>query len=281
MGIGYYEDFIQTDAAINPGNSGGALVDTKGRVVGINTAIISRSGGNQGVGFAVPINLAKSVVDQLIEAGHVVRGYLGVSIQNLTADLAKAFDVPGGRGALVGGVVEDSAAEKAGLRSGDVIIEFDGKTIDDSRELMLLVGGKAPGSKVTVKVLRKGDEKTFNVTLKQMPDEPLALAGRSQSESDNILAGVTVTDIDSAARRKFDLPATLTGALVTRVEPDSAASEAGLREGDVIQQIDRKDMETAAEARSASRSTKDDQVLLQIWRQGGSRFVVITKKENQ
>lgn len=280
MGIGYYEDFIQTDAAINPGNSGGALVDTEGRVIGINTAIISRTGGYQGIGFAVPISLAKSVMDQLIQTGRVVRGYLGVSIQTLTPELARAFEVPGGNGALIGGVSEDSAAAAAGLKSGDVIIAFDGQPIKDSRQLMLLAGGTAPGKKVKVKVLREGDEETFTVTLKQMPDQVRAAGGETETpDASDALEGVAVGDIDRAARRQLDLPRDLAGALITRIDPNSAAYDAGLRVGAVIQEIDRQRVTNAAEALAASKKAGDQQVLLRVWSQGSSRFVVVTNKE--
>lgn len=277
MGIEHYEDFIQTDAAINPGNSGGALVDTEGRVIGINTAILSRSGGYQGVGFAVPINLAKNVMNQLIKTGHVERGYLGVSIQNLTPDLAKEFDVPNQQGALIGGVSDNSAAEEAGLKSGDVIVEFNGKTVADSRQLMLLVGSMSPGAKAKVKVLRDGHEKTVEVTLKKMPERMLAGGGQSESNSIGILDGVTLSNIDSSARQQLDLPDSLKGALVTNIDPGCAAYEAGLRTGDVIQQIGRKNVTDAESAASATHSVNAHRVLLRIWRDGGSRYVVVTK----
>src|SRR6185369_12358595 len=171
IGIEDYEDFIQTDASINPGNSGGALVDAEGRVIGINTAILSRTGGNQGVGFAVPINLVRSVMEQLTKEGKVVRGYLGVSIQDITPELARQFNLSSdAAGALVSGVTEKSAAAEAGLKSGDVIIEFDGKPVQDSRDLKLMVGRTSPGAKVSVKVLSDGKEKSLQVALKEMPD---------------------------------------------------------------------------------------------------------------
>ena len=177
MGIVDYEDFIQTDASINPGNSGGALVDAEGRLVGINTAILSRTGGNQGVGFAVPINLARYVMERLVTDGKVTRGYLGVMIQPVTADLAKEFKLKDQSGALVGEVTPKSPAEAAGLKDGDVIVEFKGKKVTDSRHLRLMVAQTAPDTKVTLKVIRDGDELTCTVKLGELPAEGLAKAG--------------------------------------------------------------------------------------------------------
>src|SRR5436190_6481183 len=178
-----YEDFIQTDAAINPGNSGGALVDAEGRLIGVNTAILSRTGGNQGVGFAIPANLARSVMDQIIEKGKVERGFLGVKLQDLTPEFAQQFNVPeNSSGALIAEVTEKSAAAEAGLKSGDVIIELNGSPVKDGRALQLMVGRLAPGDKVAVKILRDGKEKTMTVTLKEMPEEKLASANHESNE---------------------------------------------------------------------------------------------------
>jgi serine protease Do len=164
-----YEDFIQTDAAINPGNSGGALVDADGRLIGINTAILSRSGGYQGIGFAVPINLARNVMESLISNGKVVRGFLGVSIQDVNPELAEEFKLPNDNGALVGDITPHSPAEKAGVKSGDVIVEFNHKPVTDSRHLRLQVAETAPGTTVTLKVMRDGKEKDLDITVKELP----------------------------------------------------------------------------------------------------------------
>src|SRR5437762_806150 len=175
MGIEDYEDFIQTDAAINPGNSGGALVDAEGRLIGVNTAIVSRSGGSQGVGFAIPANLARSVMDQLIEKGKMERGFLGVGIKDLTPELARQFKVPDNAGgALVTQLEDRSAAAEAGVQSGDVIIELNGTPVKDRRNLQLMVGRLSPGDKVSLKVLHDGKEKMFTVTLKEMLEQKLA-----------------------------------------------------------------------------------------------------------
>src|SRR6266852_4728964 len=200
-----YEDFIQTDAAINPGNSGGALVDAEGRLIGINTAILSRSGGSQGIGFAVPSNLARNVMEGLVKDGHVVRSYLGVNIQDLTPALAKEFDLNNASGVVVSDVVAKSPAEKAGLKSGDVITEFNGKAVHDSRHLKLQVAQTAPGSTVPVKVLRDGKSKTLDVALKELADHDLASNDHKTQDgaSSDSLNGVAVSDIDEAARQQL------------------------------------------------------------------------------
>lgn len=282
MGIEEYEDFIQTDASINPGNSGGALVDTEGRLVGICTAILSHSGGNQGVGFAVPVDLARSVMEQILKKGRVVRGYLGVSIQDVTPELRKEFSVPEGRGALIGGVTEGGSAAEAGLQSGDVIVELDGKPVADSRALKLMVGQTPPGAKVEVKVLREGKEKSFTVILKEMPDKLTVSESAGEEPSPGeVLRGVTLADIDDDARRLFDLPSTLKGALITEIDTDSAAFDAGLREGEVIQEINRQPVTNAQEASSAIRKTSGQRLVLRLWSQGGSRFVVVDESEKK
>ncbi len=301
FGITGYEDFIQTDAAINPGNSGGALVDAEGRLIGINTAIVSRSGGFQGVGFAVPVNLARYVMDRLITTGKVTRGYLGINIQPLSPELAKEFNLPDeSSGVLVGGVSPNSPASKAGLQEGDVITELNGKPITDPRNLQLQVSQIAPGTKVNVRVLRserdgKPGSKTLAVTLGELPKEALAAMGGGRNtpgEDDtgkqnmDALDGVEVTDIDQAARRELNIPRTLRGALVVNVDPSSTAAEAGLRQGDVIVEINRQPVRNADEAVALSEKVKGDRVLLRVWSraaggQGGTRYIVVENDKNK
>jgi len=277
MGIVDYEDFIQTDAPINPGNSGGALVDVEGRLVGINTAIFSRSGGNNGIGFAVPINLARFVMERLIMDGKVTRGYLGVMIQPVTPELAKAFDLDDASGALVGEVTEDSPAEEAGLEEGDVIIEFEGKKVDDSRHLRLMVAQTAPGTRASLILIREGDQRSLTVKLGELPEEVLAQSNRGfqRDTENNVLDGVVVDDLDLQTRRQFNIPEELEGALITRVEPNSNAATAGLQPGDVILEMDRRSVRDAEDAIRASRDVRGDTVLLRIWSRGGSRYVVV------
>jgi len=283
MNIEDYEDFIQTDAAINPGNSGGALVDAEGRLIGINTAILSRTGGNQGVGFAIPANLARSVMDQIIEKGKVERGFLGVYLKDVTPELARQFDVPeNSSGVLITEVTEKSAAAVAGLKSGDVVTELNGTPVKDSRNLKLAVGRLAPGDKVAVKVLRDGKEKSFTVTLKEMPELKLASANGGSDENDSdALNGVAVGEIDSAARSRFNIPDNVKGALIKDVDPDSASYDAGLRPGDVIQEIDHKRVTTADEAVEVSKHVKTKQVLVRIWSRGRSDYVVVDEGKSK
>jgi serine protease Do len=277
MGIVDYEDFIQTDASINPGNSGGALVDATGRLIGINQSIISRSGGNQGVGFSVPVNLAKYVMERLVADGRVTRGYLGVMIQPVTDDLAKAFDLKDNSGALVGDVTEDSPAEEAGLKEGDVITEFNGKKVNSSQQLRLMVSQTAPGTKAPVKLLRDGKPMDLSVKLGELPKEGLAKAGMKRGGGDELLDGVTVDDLDNRARRQFGLPNALDGAVVTEVGPSSPAARAGLQPGDVIVEINRRRASNADEAVRMSEGLEGDRVLLRVWSRGGSRYLVISK----
>jgi len=297
LGINQYENFIQTDAAINPGNSGGALVDADGRLVGINTAIFSESGGYQGVGFAVPVNLARSVMERLIKYGKVTRGYLGVELQPLTPDLAEEFNLPDQNGALVTDVEPNTPASKAGLQDGDVIRQVDGKKIDDSAQLRLMISQTAPGTKVEVKILRseggkKPVEKTVNVTLGTLPGQANARGENAPEEQKNSdydsLDGVEVGDIDSNARQQYGIPSTVHGAVVTSVDENSNSAEAGLREGDVIQEIDHQPVRTADDAVKLSDKAHGKRVLLHVWRPnpsgsgGGSFYITVdnTKKKS-
>jgi len=278
MGLDY-EDFIQTDAAINPGNSGGALVDADGRLVGINTAILSRSGGNQGIGFAIPVNLARDIMGDLVKDGHVTRGYLGVMIQDLTPALVKEFKLKDNAGALIGDVTSKGPADKAGLKSGDLLVEFNGKKVTDSRHLKLEVARTHPGETVPVKILRDGTAKTLEVTVKTLPGTEEVAKAEKDSNDTGTLNGVGVADLDKNARQQFEVPETIKGAVVTEVKPDSAAAEAGLKPGDIIQEINRKPVKNAEEAVRLTENPSDKTTLLRVWREGGSRFVVVDESK--
>jgi serine protease Do len=275
-----YEDFIQTDAAINPGNSGGALVDAEGRLIGINTAILSRSGGNQGIGFAIPVSIARYVMDSLVRDGHVTRGYLGVMIQDVNPALEKEFKLKDTHGALVSDVTPKSPAEKAGFQSGDLILDFNGKKVTDSRHLKLEVARTRPGESVPVKILRDGENKTLELTVKELPGtEQLAKNDDNHPDDNGTLNGVTVADIDGNARQQFELPGAIKGVVVTDVDPNSPSAEAGLRPGDVIQEINRKPVKTAEEAVKMTEKTSDKTTLLRVWREGGSHYVVVDESK--
>jgi serine protease Do len=270
-----YEDFIQTDAAINPGNSGGALINTSGQLVGINTAILSRSGGNQGVGFAVPVNLAHHITQQLVEHGRVERGFMGVGIQDISPAMSKTLDTPDSKGAVVTSVQEDGPAAEAGLKQYDVIRAIDGRDIRDTRELRLAVANHAPGDTVDVKVLRDGAAKSFNVKLTEFPsDEPSAR--NEERGQEGALEGVSVDSLSPQVAQRLRVAPDITGVVVTRVRPNSPAAEAGLATGDVIQEVNRKPVASPGELRSAMSSVEKGQaVMLLVHRGGASQFVVI------
>jgi len=270
------EDFIQTDAAINPGNSGGGLVDTEGRLVGINSAILTHSGGNQGIGFAVPSNLCRWVMDSLVKNGRVERGFLGVMIQNLTPDLAKAFKLDRMTGALVGDVSPGSPADKAGIKSGDVITQLNGQPIEDASQLKLRVAESSPGSNVQFGVNRNGEVKTFDVTLGNLPENKLAKSDeRSGNARAEALAGVGVADLDQKTRTEMNIPEQVQGAVITEVAPDSAAYQAGLRPGDVITELDRKPVKNAQDEIADTEKPAGNQTLVKVWTKGGNHYLTV------
>jgi serine protease Do len=277
---GQFKRFIQTDAAINPGNSGGALVDTDGRLVGVNTAIFSRSGGNEGIGLAIPTDLARQVMVSLVKDGKVIRGYIGVGIQPLTAALAKQFALKSDQGALIDEVKPDGPAAKAGLKSGDVILQFDGKPIADGRRLQFAVASVTPGEKVPVRIWRDGAAKTVDVMVAEMPgEEQLAKNGPGEADSNDTLQGVAVADLNAQMRQQFSIPSRIQGALVTQVDASSAAADAGLKEGDVIQEINRQPVRSADDAVRLTSNAKDRITLLRVWSnnggQSGSHYLVV------
>ena len=278
---GQDEDYIQTDAAINPGNSGGALVDVEGRLVGINTAILSRSGGNQGIGFAIPSNLCQWVMTSLIKTGHVERGFLGMSIQNLTPALAQDFKLDRINGALVADVVTGGAAENAGLKSGDVIRQFNGQPVKDASQLKLQVAETAPGTKVSLQVVRNNEDKTLEATLRQAPNQKLASTDRAQGgdrDTKEALAGVAVANLDRESRPQTNAPDDLKGALITEVTPESPAYEAGLRPGDVITEINHQAIKNAQDAVTNTEKPAGDQTLVKVWSRGGTHYLTVDEK---
>jgi serine protease Do len=277
------EDFIQTDAAINPGNSGGALVDIEGRLIGINTSILSRSGGNQGIGFAVPSNLCRWVADSLITKGKVERGYLGVHIQTLTPELAKAFKSNRVQGAVVIDVTPDSAAEQAGFKSGDVVVEFNSRPIDSADQLKLQVAETPPGSSIPVQVDRNGQVMNLNVTLKELNSDALAKneSGVTRGQHD-ALTGVEVTTLDREARGELKVPDGVRGALITQVEPSSPAYEAGLRENDVILEVNRQPIQSTEDFGKATTAKGGGaETLVKVWNQNGTHYVAVQEGNGQ
>jgi serine protease Do len=283
LGIEDYEDFIQTDASINPGNSGGALVNVRGELIGVNTAILSPSGGNLGIGFAVPSNMVRSVMDQIIKTGKVTRGYLGVSIQDITPDLSEALKLGQTHGALIGDVDPDGPAAHAGLQSGDVIVEANGKPVEDSRELRLQTSSMAPGSSINLKVLHGGQTRTVAITLAEMPAKQTAANTTRQKpsqapESGQPHLGVAITELTPDIVEHLELPAGTKGVVIADVEDGSPAAEAGLQSGDVIQEVNRKPVRTVSEFQAQLSRRGSDPLLFLVNRDGRTMFVAIKGK---
>jgi S1-C subfamily serine protease len=276
-GTAGYEDFIQTDAPINRGNSGGALVNTAGQLVGINTAILSESGGNQGIGFAVPSNMARDVMDQLVKSGKVTRGYIGVGIQEVGTDLAEAFKVPLGSVAIAQ-VQPDTPGAKAGLEVGDVIVAVNGQPITDSGQFRLQVSRNAPGSTLKLRINREGKMMEIPVTLTALPGGDAAReSGETQSGSTRSpLEGVDVEALTPQLRRQLGLEQGVAGVVVSEVDPRSAAAEAGLQPGDVIQRVNRDSVAGVSEFNRLMRQAAGaPRVILLVNRRGATIFVSV------
>ncbi|MBI5327966.1 MAG: DegQ family serine endoprotease [Deltaproteobacteria bacterium] len=277
IGAGPYDNFIQTDAAINPGNSGGPLFNLKGEVIGINTAIIA---GGQGVGFATPINMAKDILLQLKERGRVTRGWMGVSIQEVTPDLAKSFGLKDRHGALVSSVNKDDPADKAGIKAGDIIVEFDGKEIKEVSDLPRSVASTLPGKTVKAKVIRDGKEKIFAVTIEKMKEDDGEIAASEEKEdrSPEKKFGLSVQPITPDIARRLNIK-DAEGVVATQVRPDGPAAIAGIKSGDIIKEVNRKDIKNLKEYKEATKAVgKDDTVLFRIIRGGNSFYVAIKMK---
>jgi len=267
FGINDYEDFIQTDASINPGNSGGALVNTDGELIGVNTAILSRSGGNQGVGFSVPSNQAMHIMKRIIEDGRVVRGFLGVQVETLTPTEARRIDFPFSGGAIIADVERGAPAAQAGLQRGDVVVQINGTAVREDRQLRLLISRNKPQSMVALKIVRNGSLMSLNVSLGELPG--YASAGAALPEparpAANPFDGVQIAELDSYARRQFRISSRVYGALVAEVDENSRAHAAGLRQGGVIVGINNMPVRSAREAALFSRFIEDSEVTLRVY----------------
>ncbi|HMD87080.1 MAG TPA: DegQ family serine endoprotease [Terriglobia bacterium] len=282
--IEVFQNFIQTDAAINPGNSGGALVNVHGQVVGINTAILSGNsgpggeGGSVGIGFAIPSNMAKHVMEDLVKTGKVSRGYLGVSITNLREDMAKQFKVPDTAGALANDVTPGGPADKAGLKNGDVIRKLNGQVIEDPGQLTAQVTNLSPGAVATLDILRDGQPMTIKVTLGERPSDLSARIGGGGGVQKGTLRGIDVENLTPSIRDQLGLPSNVTGVVISQVDPNSPAGQYGLQEGDVIESINRQPVHSVADFNKWAAQAKG-QTLLRINRQGNGYFVVISPDE--
>ena len=288
VGIADY-DFIQTDAAINPGNSGGALVNMNGDLIGINTAIFSRTGGSEGIGFAIPSSIALDIVDSLQKTGKVVRGWMGVAIQEITPALAKSFKLPEQRkGVLISDVNENGPSHSAGIKRGDVVIAFNGKEVQSVSQLRNLVARTVVGKDAQVKVVREGKEQLISVKVAERPsDEVLAKkepsppkeSGETIKPPDNVLASLRVQALDNALMTQLNIPAKTAGVVITAVDPGGQAEAAGLQRGDVIQEVNHEVVKSLGDyQKAADKIKKDELAVLLVNRQGNSLFVAINPK---
>ncbi len=275
VGIVDYEDFIQTDAAINPGNSGGALVNMRGELIGINTAILSRSGGYQGIGFAIPSKMAEPIMQSLIAQGRVSRGFLGVGIQDLTPELAAAMGAPDVRGVVLSEVRADSAAAKGGLKQGDIVLKVDGTPVETSGRLRNMIAAKGGNSKAAIEVLRGGKTQVVEITLGELPDEPTAKQGQDAKAVGTL--GLELTALNDALRRRLELePNDPAKVVISDVQSGSPADEAGLRPGDLLLEVNRQSVKDVASAQKLMKS--GDKVLVLVRRNGVSLYKVISRK---
>jgi serine protease Do len=273
LGLSTYEDFIQTDAAINPGNSGGPLIDLDGKVVGINTAIVGAN-INIGIGLAIPINIARNVYEQIVQKGKVVRGFLGVTIQDITPDLAESFKLKDTRGVLIPDISPDSAAAKAGLKAGDIVVEFDGKPVEKAAEFQRRVAMKKPGSEVELTILRDGKKQTLTAKLEERPSNEQLAANTKEQTSEKL--GLTVQNLTDDLAKQFGFVG-LKGVIVTEVEADSPAAQKGIQPGSLIQEVNRKPVEDVTEFKEAVNAAgKNGKVMLLIRHEKSSIFVVLT-----
>jgi serine protease Do len=279
LGIEQYENFIQTDAAINPGNSGGALIDVTGHLVGINTAILSQSGGYMGIGFAIPSEMAKPIVAALLAHGKVIRGYLGISIQDVTPELAAALKLSGTSGVLVSGVTPDTPAAKAGITRGDVILKINGESMTSSSQLRNVVAAAGRGAKVKLEISRAGKTMTLTADLGELP---AGLGGATSNPAPTesgpgTVSGLTLAPLTPDARSQYNIPASVaSGLVITGIQPDSPAGMAGLRPGDVVLEVNRKNVTSVDQFKSEWKKSKD-QVLLLVQRGDGTMFLVLSK----
>lgn len=278
LGIADYEDFIQTDAAINPGNSGGALLNIRGELVGINTAIVSRSGGYQGIGFAIPSNMARGIMKSLQEKGTVERGWLGVSIQPLDRDLADAMGIDQAHGVLVADLTPEGPAAAAGIRRGDVILSIDGKEVKSTGELRNIVASNPAGKSVAVVVVRDKKRVNIDVKLGSLPSKAAPGEPAAKAAVKGLLGGVSVADLGAEVRRKFGIPAKIDeGAVVVEADPRSAIVRAGIAPGDVIIQVNQNPVKDATEFRAQAARVEGDSALLLVARESGTIFVLVKK----
>jgi serine protease Do len=273
VGLADYEDFLQTDAAINPGNSGGPLVNLRGEVVGMNTAIASRTGGYQGVGFAIPINMADRIMQQLRESGKVTRAWLGVSIQELTPAMARGLDLGDARGIVVADVVGGSPADRAGIETGDVILGLDGQPAESVTSFRNRIAATRPGSRVRLEVQRDGRKRDIEVELEEKESERVAQAPAARSDGPDAALGLRIADLSPELVQRYEIEgAPRDGVVITGVEPNSPAEEAGLRAGDLVRSVNRRRVDSVRELTAALRDLGEDDPVVLLVRRGDQTF---------
>jgi serine protease Do len=274
LGIEDYEDFIQTDAPINPGNSGGALINDRGELVGINTAILSHgSGGNEGIGFAIPVNLARQVMNQILDHGKVTRGYLGVVVQPISPAMAKVLGQSGPKGALVGDGSAKGPAQAGGVERGDIILEIKGKSVNDANELRNTVSMMQPGETVKLKISRNGSLRDLSVKLGELPASKEEAQSRIEGASKEALEGVSLENLDGETAKELGLPASTRSMVVTDIDPSSPKADSGLRKGDAIQEVNHQPVHNVAEFEHAMLKAGNKEALLLVNRRGTTLFI--------
>jgi serine protease Do len=274
LGIEDYEDFLQTDAPINPGNSGGALINARGELIGINTAILSHgSGGNEGIGFAIPSDIAREVMSEIIKTGHVTRAYLGIYPQDVTPAMAQAFGEKQVEGVVVGDVSSNSPAQAAGIQRGDIILDVNGQPVTNSIQLRMNISMMQPGTEVTLKYLRNGEVRDATVKLAEMPSGSAKANSSNNEGGSQALSGVNVSNLDADTAQQLGIPSTTKGVVVTSIDPSSQMADSGLQQGDVIQEVNHQPVNNVSEFESAVRKAGDHPLLL-VNRGGTTLFIV-------
>ena len=274
-----YENFIQTDAAINPGNSGGALINVHGELIGINTAILSRTGGNQGIGFAIPINMANTIMEKILRDGRVIRGWLGVLPQDIDPQMAELFDADVTEGVVITEVVEGSPAERGGIERDDIVVSLGGKPVRDGMAFRNMIAAIDPGTSVEIEVIRDGKPKRLEVEIGEQESGELAARSEETDTVSPLFTGVSLEVVEDYHRRRFELPRDIEGLIVTEVQPSSNAAEAGLQAGDVIEEINRQKVDTIAEFHEILDRSRKDRALLLVYRPGrpGAHMYVLIR----